>query len=68
MKSNKTISSKSGSFAVGGNGKMRGKMGVQPSKPGVSAPPSAPSPGNNFPKGGNGHMAGKQTVKPSKVR
>ncbi len=46
--------------AKGGTTKMFGKMGVQPSMPGVSAPARAPSAANNAPKGGSTGVMGKQ--------
>jgi hypothetical protein len=39
---------------------MFGQMGVQPSQSGVSAPPNAPSTGNNPPRGGKTGVMGKQ--------
>jgi hypothetical protein len=56
----KQISSKSLDGAKGGTTKMFGKMGVQPSEAGVSAPTRKPSPGNEMLKGGKTGVVGKQ--------
>lgn len=61
----KEKSDKAGAFAKGGSGKMFGKMGVQPSQPGVSAPMRAPSANNAAPKGGSGHMAKQSGAAPA---
>ena len=46
-------------FAKGGNGKMFGKGGAQPSPEGQSAPTSKPGPGGKFAEGGSTKMFGK---------
>lgn len=50
----------SGFSVSGGKTRMFGKMGVQPSQPGVSAPSRAPAMTKNPPKGGRTGVMGKQ--------
>ncbi len=62
----KIKSTKSLDGAKGGSHKMFGKMGVVPSKEGVSAPTSKPGFDKNAPKGGRTGVMGKQGgVRPS---
>jgi len=56
-----TVKSKSSpAYATGGNGKMVGKTGASPQKPGTTSGASHGSMGGKA-KGGSGHMVGKQT-------
>ena len=55
----------SGKFARGGSGKMFGKQGAKPSKPGVITHSQAGG-GAKFASGGRGKMFGKQSASTQK--
>lgn len=61
MAKSKVMSSRAGSFAKGGSGKMFGKMSAGPQKPEKTF--GAGRGGGKFAKGGSGHMVGKQSAK-----
>jgi hypothetical protein len=61
MAKGKVISSKAGSFAKGGSGKMFGKQSAGPKSAGDT---NSTNGGGKFAKGGSGHMFGKQSASP----